>query len=308
MNVNIPLARGVAPTTAKRAGVPRGDDVAPLYPLHYEAKVRAALGEDLGDAGDLTSDATIAPGRRARAAIVARKGGRVAGLEVALAAFALLDPAIAAEVVNGDGADVAPGTTLARVSGPARPILSAERTALNFLGHLSGIATLTREAVARAAGTRAAIVCTRKTTPGLRALEKYAVRVGGGANHRFGLDDAVLIKDNHLIAAGGLREAVARARARVGHLVKIEVEVDSLDQLDALLPLGVDAVLFDNMAPETMRLGVAKVAGRMVTEASGGITLDRIPEIAATGIDVISAGFLTHSAPALDIGLDFEMA
>jgi len=278
-----------------------------LYPLQYEPAVRAALREDLGDAGDVTTDATVERGRQARAEIVARRGGRVAGLGVALSAFTLLDAAVAAEIVNGDGADIEAGAPLAVVTGPARPSLSAERTALNFLGHLCGIATITREAVARAAGTRAAIVCTRKTTPGLRALEKYAVRVGGGANHRFGLDDAALIKDNHLIAAGGLAEAVARTRARAGHLVKIEVEVDSLDQLDALLPLGADAVLFDNMTPETMRRAVKMVAGRMITEASGGITLDTVAAVAATGVDVISLGFLTHSAPSLDVGLDFEM-
>ncbi len=277
----------------------------PLYPLLYEPLVRAALTEDLGRAGDLTTDATVPAEARAKAQIVARRGGRLAGLEASLAAFSILDPGVQIERHADDGDDVAAAAVLASVEGAARPILSAERTALNLLGRLCGIATATRELVEKTAGTRAKVVCTRKTTPGLRALEKYAVRCGGGMNHRFGLDDAVLIKDNHRAIAGSAAEAVRRARAHAGHLVKIEVEVDDLDELEAILALGVDAVLLDNMSPEDLRRGVEIVAGRAITDASGGINPDSAAAVAASGVDLMSVGYLTHSAPALDVGLDF---
>jgi len=276
-----------------------------LPTLMYEPVVRAALLEDLGHAGDLTTDAVVPLTARARATIGARQEGRVAGLPVALCAFRLLDPALAITVEHDDGSDVPAGGTLAVVEGSARAILTGERTALNFLGRLSGIATATRSLVQMIEGTSARIVCTRKTTPGLRALEKLAVRLGGGANHRFGLDDAVLIKDNHIAVAGGVRPAVERVRATVGHMVKIEVEVDTLEQLEELLTLPVDAVLLDNMNPEMLRCAVAMVGGVMITEASGSITRDRVRAIAETGVDMISVGWLTHSAPTLDLGLDF---
>jgi nicotinate-nucleotide pyrophosphorylase (carboxylating) len=278
------------------------------YPLTYEPLVRAALEEDLGRAGDLTSDAVVPATARAHARLVARHEGRVAGLGPALAAFRLVDPSLSIVVEAGDGADVFADATLATVEGSARAILSGERTALNLLGRLCGIATATRNAVQAAAGTHARVVCTRKTTPGLRALEKYAVRVGGGANHRFGLDDGILIKDNHLVAAGGLEPAVRRARAYAGHMVKIEVEVDTLEQLAEALALPVDAVLLDNMAPETLREAVAMAAGRVITEASGGVTPETVAEVAAAGVDLISLGWLTHSVANLDVGLDFATA
>jgi nicotinate-nucleotide pyrophosphorylase (carboxylating) len=272
--------------------------------LLYEPIVDAALREDLGRAGDQTTDAVVPADATATARLVARRAGRVAGLPVACRAFTLLDPRVQVDLRAEDGEDVAAGATLALISGPARPILSAERVALNLLGRLCGIATVTREVVASVAGTRARVACTRKTTPGLRVLEKYAVRVGGGANHRFGLDDAVLIKDNHVAVAGGVAEAVHRARAAVGHLVKVEVEVTGLTQVSEALEAGADAVLLDNMTPEAMREAVALVAGRAVTEASGGITPENAAVVAATGVEVISLGWLTHSAPALDVALD----
>jgi len=277
-----------------------------LYPLQYEPLLRAALAEDLGRAGDLTADATVDPGARAAARLVARAAGCVAGLEVALATFRLLDSEVEIERLAADGDRVAAGTVLARVAGRARPILAAERTALNLLGRLCGVATATAAYVDALAGTGAQVVCTRKTTPGLRALEKYAVRCGGGANHRFGLDDAVLIKDNHLVVAGGVAAAVERARRHVGHLVKIEVEVETIAQLDEALALGVDAVLLDNFDVAALRGAVVRVAGRCVTEASGGITLATARRIAETGVDLLSVGALTHSAPALDVALDFD--
>ena len=279
-----------------------------LLALIYETTVRGALLEDLGLAGDLTSDSVVAASDRARARFVARRPGRVAGLEVALSAFTFLESSITVETTRPDGADVPQGATLALVEGPARPLLAAERTALNFVCRLSGIATATRDIVAAISDYRARITCTRKTTPGLRALEKYAVRVGGGVNHRFGLDDAVLIKDNHLAVAGGIEPAVARVRARLGHMVKIEVEVDTLEQLAELLPLGVDAVLLDNMAPDTLRRAVRLVDGRMITEASGGITPENVLDVAAAGVDMISLGWLTHSVKSLDIALDVVIA
>jgi nicotinate-nucleotide pyrophosphorylase (carboxylating) len=276
----------------------------PLWPLLYEEAVRRALAEDLGRAGDLTTDAIVPANRLAEARLVARAAGRIAGVEPALAAFRLLDPSVEAEVALADGSDAEAGATIATVRGPARAILAAERTALNFLGHLSGIATATRDLVAAVAGHRARIVCTRKTTPGLRALEKHAVRAGGGANHRFGLDDAVLIKDNHVALAGGVVPAVERARAASGHLVKIEVEVDTLDQLDEALAAGADAVLLDNMPLDVLRQAVERARGRAITEASGGITAGTAAAVAATGVDLISVGWLTHSAPALNVALE----
>jgi nicotinate-nucleotide pyrophosphorylase (carboxylating) len=278
--------------------------LAPLIPLLYEPLVRRALEEDLGRAGDLTSDAILPVELRAAAGVVARAAGRVAGLEVALAAFRLLDPAIAVETHAADGQDVAAGALLATVRGSARSLLAAERTALNLLGRLCGIATATRDLQALVAPHGAHVVCTRKTTPGLRTLEKYAVRCGGGKNHRFGLDDAILIKDNHIALAGGIRPAIERARRSAGHLVKIEVEVDSLEQLRQALDLGVDVVLLDNMPVETLREAVALTRGRAITEASGGINPRTAGAIAATGVDLLSAGWLTHSAPSLDVALD----
>jgi nicotinate-nucleotide pyrophosphorylase (carboxylating) len=280
----------------------------PLHRLQYEALVRDALREDLGRAGDVTTDAIVPPERPAEGMILVRREGRIAGLDVALAAFRELDPEARFRVLAGDGADVSAGEIVAYVRASARALLSAERVALNLLGRLSGIATVTRDVVRRVEGTGAAIVCTRKTTPGLRALEKYAVRVGGGHNHRFGLDDAVLVKDNHRALAGGVAAAVARVRERVGHMVKIEVEVDSLDQLREALELGVEVVLLDNMTPSVLREAVALARGRARTEASGGITAETVRAVAETGVDMISLGFLTHSAPSLDVSLEIEAA
>jgi len=276
----------------------------PPLPLLYEPVVEAALREDLGRAGDQTTDAVVPADATATARLVARGAGRIAGLEVACRAFTLLDPGVQVDLRAADGDDATAGTTLAVVSGPARPILSAERVALNLLGRLCGIATLTRDVVASVMGTGARVACTRKTTPGLRLLEKYAVRVGGGSNHRFGLDDAVLIKDNHVAVAGGVGEAVRRARAAVGHLVKVEVEVTSLGQVQEALDAGAEVILLDNMGPEMLKEAVALVDGRAITEASGGITPQNAPEVAGTGVDVLSLGWLTHSAPALDVALD----
>lgn len=279
----------------------------PLHRIQYEGLVRAALEEDLGRAGDLTTDGVVSPDSVATASLAARKPGVVAGLDVAIAAFQMLDENVRISVERPDGASVAAGSRLARVDGPARAILTGERVALNFLGRLCGVATATARMVDAIQGHDAHIICTRKTTPGLRTLEKYAVRVGGGMNHRFGLDDAVLIKDNHVALAGGITEAVNRVRQRAGHMVKIQVEVDTLEQLDALIPLGVDAVMLDNMDDATMRQAVDKVAGRMLVEASGGITPETVAAVAATGVDLISSGALTHSVKALDIGLDIEI-
>ena len=281
-------------------------EIATLHPLIFQPILRRALEEDLGLAGDMTSDVVVPEHARAHASLVSRKPGRIAGLQVALATFAILSPEITTHSQHEDGDDVTAGSTLARVEGPARAILTAERTALNLVSLMSGIATATRAAARAVEGTTTRISCTRKTTPGLRALEKYAVRVGGGINHRFGLDDGVLIKDNHIAAVGGIRDAVTRARQRLGHMVKIEVEVDTLDQLRELIAVGADAVLLDNMAPPTLREAVGLVDGRMITEASGGMSIDVLPAVAATGVDIVSIGWLTHSAPILDIGLDIE--
>jgi nicotinate-nucleotide pyrophosphorylase (carboxylating) len=280
--------------------------IAPLPTIIIEPLVRAALIEDLGRAGDITTDAVVPADVGAETALVAREPGVLAGLDAALTAFRLINPAITATIERRDGAVLAPGDVIATISGPARGILTAERVALNFLCHLSGVASATARIVAAIKGHRARVTCTRKTMPGLRALQKYAMRVGGGANHRFGLDDAVLIKDNHIAAAGGIRPAIERARASVGHLVKIEVEVDTLAQLEEVLAIGADAVLLDNMAPDELRHTVAMVAGRAITEASGRITPETAPAIAATGVDLISVGWLTHSASVLDIGLDYR--
>jgi nicotinate-nucleotide pyrophosphorylase (carboxylating) len=273
--------------------------------LLVEPIVRMALEEDLGRAGDITSDLVLPAGRKATALLVARKPGSVAGLVAAEAAFHLIDQALKVRLENRDGSSVEPGATLLAVQGSARSILAAERVALNFVGHLSGIATATRALVEAVKGTKARIVCTRKTTPGLRILEKYAVRCGGGLNHRFGLDDAVLIKDNHIAAAGGLKNAVERVFAGLGHMVKVEVEVDSLEQLDMALKLGVDTVLLDNMSIEQLQQAVALNAGRAALEASGSVTLEGVRAIADTGVDYISSGAITHSAPSLDVALDF---
>ncbi|CDX25607.1 quinolinate phosphoribosyltransferase [Mesorhizobium plurifarium] len=276
----------------------------PLPSTVIEPIVRTALLEDLGRGGDLTSDAVIP--RECTATLVLKAGqpGVVAGLDLVAFAFLLVDPAIDMNIRRLDGSDIFAGETIAKACGPARGLLTAERTALNFLCRLSGIATATAAMVEAVRGHKARIACTRKTTPGLRALEKYAVRVGGGANHRFGLDDAVLIKDNHIAIAGDIRTAIERARARAGHMVKIEVEVDTLEQLDIALTSNVDAILLDNMSVEQLSEAVAMVGGRAVTEASGRVTPETASAIAATGVDLISVGWLTHSAPILDIGLD----
>lgn len=277
-----------------------------LPALMLEPVVRAALLEDLGRAGDLTTDAIVPPTARARTALVARQRGVVAGLGAAAMAFRLVDPSIEIAIERPDGTPLAPGDRIATIAGPARGMLTAERVALNFLGHLSGVASGAATLVEAVRGHKARICCTRKTMPGLRALQKYAVRVGGGMNHRFGLDDGVLIKDNHVAVAGGIRPAILAARRGVGHLVKIEVEVDTLDQLEEALATGVDAVLLDNMTPEQLATAVRMIDGRALAEASGRITPQTAPAIAASGVDLISAGWLTHSASVLDIGLDWE--
>jgi nicotinate-nucleotide pyrophosphorylase (carboxylating) len=278
--------------------------LSPLPQIMLEPVVRSALLEDLGRAGDITTDAIVPADLPARMVLAARQPGVVAGLDLAALAFRLIDPAIEMKVEKPDGSRLVAGDVIARLSGPARGLLTAERVALNFLSHLSGVATVTAGIVDAVQGHRAQIVCTRKTTPGLRALEKYGVRAGGGSNHRFGLDDAVLIKDNHIAIAGGVRPAIERAKVGVGHMVKIEVEVDTLGQLEEALALGVDAVLLDNMSPETLRQAVQIVAGRAISEASGRVNPSTAPAIAASGVDLISVGWLTHSAPILDIGLD----
>jgi len=282
--------------------------LAPLPRLIVEPLVRNALVEDLGLAGDVTSAAVIPATHRSRVAMVTRQAGVVAGLDASELAFQLVDPAIVMTRHMPDGTKVGVGEVIATIEGPSRGLLTAERTALNFLGHLSGIASVTGGIVEAIAGTKASIVCTRKTTPGLRALEKYAVRAGGGMNHRFALYDAVLIKDNHVAIAGGVAEAIRRAKAGVGHMVKIEVEVDTLAQLREAMHEGVDAVVLDNMTPDQLREAVDIVGGRAITEASGRITPATAAAIAACGVDLISAGWLTHSAPTLDIGLDWKAA
>lgn len=277
----------------------------PPQPLLVEPIVRRALDEDLGLAGDITTDHIVPAGGMKRAVLVARKAGTVAGLIAADLAFRLVDPTCRMTAKTPDGTQVAAKGVIAEIEGPARAILSGERVALNFLCHLSGVATATRALVDAVAGTKARITCTRKTTPGLRLLEKYAVRCGGGVNHRFGLFDAILIKENHIAAVGGVAQAIKAARERLGHLVKIEVEIETLKQLETALALGVHTVLLDNMAPEIMKRAVALTNGRAVLEASGGVTRETVRAIAETGVDYISSGAITHSAPVLDIGLDF---
>ena len=287
------------PTTNETRPLP-----APLPRVMLEPLVRAALLEDLGRAGDITSQAVVPAEAHSRLQLAARQSGVLAGLELARLAFELVDPSIVWEARLQDGARLAPGDVIATLSGPARAMLTAERTALNFLGHLSGVASATARIADAIGHTKARVTCTRKTMPGLRAVQKYAVRVGGGSNHRFGLDDAVLIKDNHVAIAGGLRNAVTRARAAIGHMVQIEVEVDTLAQLQEALALQVPIVLLDNMDLPMLREAVAMTAGRAVLEASGRVTQETAPGIAETGVDQIAIGWITHSAAVLDIGLD----
>ena len=278
-----------------------------LSPLAIDQAVRRALDEDLGRAGDITSIATIPEATQAHAIMIARQAGVIAGLPLAVAVFQKLSPDISIQAHHRDGGTVAAGVQVLTISGPARAVLAGERTALNFVGRLSGIATLTAGYVSHTVGTKLRICCTRKTTPGLRALEKYAVRCGGGFNHRFGLDDAILIKDNHIAVAGGVRPVLERARSHVGHLVKIEIEVDTLAQLREVLDTDLaDVVLLDNMDIATLNEAVKLAAGRVVLEASGGVTLDSIGKVAATGVDYVSSGALTHSAPNFDVALDID--
>lgn len=276
-----------------------------LPEIMIEPSVRAALLEDLGRAGDITTDAIIDYDTKAHVVLNVREPGVIAGLDFARIAFQLIDPSITFEPLLADGQVVSPGMILAHIRGSARGILTAERVALNFMGHLSGIATATSGIAQAISHTKAKISCTRKTTPGLRFAEKYAVRAGGGQNHRFGLDDAFLIKDNHIAIAGGIGPAMARAKAQAGHLVKIEIEVDTLAQLQEALPYGPDVVLLDNMQPPMLREAVAIINGQALAEASGRINAETAPAIAEAGVDLISAGWLTHSAKVLDIGLDF---
>jgi nicotinate-nucleotide pyrophosphorylase (carboxylating) len=278
--------------------------LAPLPAILIEHIVREALLEDLGRAGDLTTDAIVPRDLKTKTVMAAREEGVVAGIDLAALAFRLIDPAIRFEPLVEDGTAVKSGVRVAIVEGPARGLLTAERVALNFVSRMSGVASATAKLAAAVRHTKARIVCTRKTTPLLRAIEKYAVRAGGGSNHRFGLDDAVLIKDNHLAVAGSVSEAIRRARAYVGHLVKIEVEVDTLTQLEEALGVGVDAVLLDNMSLDDLKRAVTMIDGRAISEASGRVTPETVAGIAETGVDLISVGWLTHSAPILDIGLD----
>src|SRR6202166_2824877 len=278
-----------------------------LSPLAIDEAVQRALNEDLGRAGDITSMATIPEATQAHAILIARQAGVIAGLPLAVAVFQKLSPDINIQAHCRDGGSVAAGVRVLTISGPARTVLSGERTALNFVGRLSGIATLTSDYVRHNVGTKLRICCTRKTTPGLRALEKYAVRCGGGFNHRFGLDDAILIKDNHIAVGGGITPVLQRARAHAGHLVKIEIEVDTLAQLREVLDTGLaDVVLLDNMDIADLTEAVKLADGRVVLEASGGVTLESIAKIAATGVDYVSSGALTHSARNFDVALDID--
>ncbi|MBD3676825.1 MAG: carboxylating nicotinate-nucleotide diphosphorylase [Rhodobacteraceae bacterium] len=280
---------------------------ATLPDLILEPMVRNALMEDLGQNGDVTTRAVIPAGTTYAASLNARNEGVVSGMQIARIAFHLIDPGLKIEELKPDGSPCAKGDTLMRISGAADSILSAERVALNFAGRMSGIASLTARFVAGTEGTKTRITCTRKTTPGMRIAEKQAVLHGGGVNHRFGLSDAILIKDNHIAAAGGIRAVLTSAKAVASHMMKVEIEVDRLDQLEEVLEVGgADVVLLDNMDSATLRRAVEMVEGRLVTEASGNMTLERIPEVAATGVDYISSGALTHSAPVLDLGLDLS--
>lgn len=283
-------------------------ELTPLPTVLIEPIVRSALTEDLGRAGDITTNAVVPADAVFKGAVVARQDGVVAGTQAARIALQLIDPAVNASVVRPDGSEISAGETVMTLDGPARAVLTAERTALNMMCHLSGIASVTAELVAAVGNNKARITCTRKTTPNLRALEKHAVRAGGGVSHRFGLDDGILIKDNHVALAGGIRAAIQRAKSNLGHMVKVEVEVDTLEQLDEALSEGVDAVLLDNMSPDTLRQAVETIDGRAISEASGRITAEKVPAIAASGVDIISAGWITHSAPSLDLGLDVGTA
>ena len=285
---------------------PTPSQMPPLPDMILEPLVRAALTEDLGTFGDITTRTVIPAGTRYNARIRAREAGVVSGMQLAAIAFRLIDPALTLRVHRPDGAQFGPGDTLAEIEGEAASILSAERVALNFAGRLCGIATLTAAFVAETRGTATRITCTRKTTPGLRLVEKQAVLHGGGFNHRFSLSDAILIKDNHIAAAGGIRPVLAAVKARASHMMRVEIEVDRLEQLAEVLDEGgADIVLLDNMDTPTLRQAVAMAGGRVVLEASGNMRLDRIAEVAATGVDYISSGALTHSARTLDLGLDF---
>ena len=284
-------------------------DSLPAIPLgvpqaEVDRIITTALAEDLALAGDLTTESIFAPGDRAEARVVARQAGRIAGAAIACRVFGLLDPAVAVATAIDDGADANRGDVIATVSGPTRAILTGERVCLNLLGHMCGIATATRDAVALVGDSGVRIVDTRKTTPGLRAIEKYAVRCGGGSNHRFGLHDTVMIKDNHIAAAGSITGALDRVKASVGHTVKVEVEVDEIHQIPEALAAGADIILLDNMDPEQLREAVALINGAALTEASGGITAATIAAVAGSGVDVISMGALTHSAPRLDVAMD----
>jgi nicotinate-nucleotide pyrophosphorylase (carboxylating) len=276
-----------------------------MHRADYIEVVGRALSEDLGAMGDITSDACVPQTSRSEARFVARAPGVIAGLDVVAYVFEALDPSVTFEPLVTDGDRVEVGSEVARIAGHSRTILTGERTALNLLGRMSGVATATAELVEAVTGTGARISDTRKTVPGLRALDKYAVRVGGGMNHRFGLYDAALIKDNHLVAVGSITQAVAAVRERVNPGVMIEVEVESLEQLSEALETDADRVLLDNMAPELLRQAVALAGDRITTEASGGVTLENVRELAETGVDIISVGWITHSAPQLDIALDF---
>lgn len=279
----------------------------PPRPIMIDPAVAEALREDLGRAGDITTALVVPADAKSKAYLAARKPGAIAGLVCAESAFRQIDPSVKFTLLAHDGDIVKAGAKLAEIEGPSRSLLSAERVALNFLGHLSGVATATHDLVAAVAGTKARIVCTRKTLPGLRMLEKYAVRCGGGFNHRFGLDDAVLIKDNHIAAAGGIAAVMSHAREKLGHMVKIELEVDTIAQMEEALSLETrpDIIMLDNMPPDTMKKAVAINAGRAVLEASGNVTVATVRAIAETGVDYISSGWITHSAPNLDLGLDF---
>lgn len=283
-------------------------DAAGLDPSYVEDLVRAAVAEDLAGGVDVTSAATVPADQRSVLDLVARAPGVTAGAPAAAAVFDVVSGGdTSVTIVRADGSDVVRGEVLLTATGRTRDLLTAERSALNLFCHLSGVATVTAAWAAALGGSHTRVRDTRKTTPGLRALEKYAVRAGGGSNHRFGLDDAVLVKDNHRLLAGGLREAVARCRAAAGHMVKLEVEVDTLDELDEALACGVDAVLLDNMPLDQLRQAVARCRGRALTEASGGLTPDNVRAVAETGVDLVSLGFLTHSAPALDVALDVQL-
>lgn len=283
--------------------------LASLPDIMLEPLVRAGLLEDLGRGADVTTNALIGPDDKVRVVVRSRVAGVLAGLDLVRLSFHLIDPSLRFERCAAEGASIAPQDVVAVVEGSARSVLTGERVGLNFVSHLSGIATATAEIVRSVHGTKAQICCTRKTLPGFRAIQKYAVRAGGGISHRMGLDDAILIKDNHIALAGSIQNAVERARAYAGHMTKIEVEVDTPEQLQELLNVnGVDAVLLDNMPPQTLRQCVAMVQGKMLTEASGGITPQTAPAIAQTGVDLLSLGWLTHSVKALDFGLDFEKA